>query len=71
MFKYVSYFFGKKTNKMPKNFSTSSKFNKCGTCVRNCPENNIIIKDGKIVCEDKCIVCTRCNAIFYKGKEVK
>ena len=77
MCKNVSYIFGKKTNKMPKKFSTSSKCNKCGICVRKCPENNISIKNGRIVFEDKCIVCARCmnicpmNAILYKGKEIK
>ncbi|MBC5624923.1 hypothetical protein H8S10_05570 [Clostridium sp. NSJ-49] len=77
MCKDVSYFFGKKSNKVAKNFSTSIKCNKCGTCVRSCPENNIFIKDGKIVFGDKCITCARClnicpmNAILYKGKEIK
>ena len=77
MCKNVSYIFGKKTNKMLKKFSTSSKCNKCGICVRKCPENNISIKNGRIVFEDKCIVCARCmnicpmNAILYKGKEIK
>ena len=75
--KYTSYVYGKSTKKMARKFSTSSKCNKCGTCVRSCPENNIAIKDGNIVFGDNCVVCARClnicpmNAILYKGKEVK
>ena len=73
----VAYIYGKKGGKVPRSFSVSEKCIKCGACVRGCPQENIIIKDGKITFDDNCIVCSRClnicptNAILYKGKEVE
>lgn len=51
---------------------------KCQKCVRNCPENAIEFRDGKIsfANSDRCMGCLRCynfcpmNAIQYKGTTV-
>ncbi len=34
---------------------------KCGKCVKNCPQNNISVKDGKITFGKDCIGCVRCS----------
>ncbi|MCM1306937.1 MAG: EFR1 family ferrodoxin [Bacteroides sp.] len=33
----------------------------CGMCARNCPVNNIVIKDGKFRFKGDCLMCTRCS----------
>ena len=33
----------------------------CGICEKNCPVNNLVIKDEKVVAQNKCIFCTRCE----------
>lgn len=35
----------------------------CSACVRQCPSNNIEIKDGRISFKDKCLACGRCYNI--------
>lgn len=59
-----------------KNFSVDDTCVKCGLCVKNCPENNIVFDDNKnIKFLNKCMMCTRCihncpkNAINYKSKK--
>lgn len=61
---------------MGKNFSVDDTCVKCGLCVKNCPENNIVFNDNKnIKFLNKCMLCTRCihncpkNAINYKGEK--
>jgi len=39
------------------------KCTKCGLCVRNCPEKNISIKNGKVKFSYRCDMCMRCS--FY------
>lgn len=38
----------------------------CGKCARNCPVDNIEMKDGKPVFGNKCMMCARCS--FYCPK---
>ena len=33
----------------------------CGACAKNCPVNNIVIKDGKFRFKGDCLMCTRCS----------
>ena len=33
----------------------------CGMCAKNCPVNNIVIKDGKFRFNGDCLMCTRCS----------
>lgn len=33
----------------------------CGLCAKNCPVNNIVIKDGKFRFKGDCLMCTRCS----------
>lgn len=33
----------------------------CGMCAKNCPVNNIVIKDGKFRFKGDCLMCTRCS----------
>ncbi|WP_270658881.1 4Fe-4S dicluster domain-containing protein [Paraclostridium bifermentans] len=61
---------------MGKNFSVDEDCVKCGICVKNCPEKNIIFDDNKeIKFLNKCMLCTRCihncpkNAINYKNNK--
>ncbi len=39
---------------------TTEKCNLCGLCVRNCPTNNIYVKDNKISFKRECFLCMRC-----------
>jgi Pyruvate/2-oxoacid:ferredoxin oxidoreductase delta subunit/flavodoxin len=43
-----------------KGFSSDEKCTKCKWCIKNCPTNNIVFKDDKIIFEDRCIICMRC-----------
>ena len=43
-----------------KGFNSDESCIKCKWCIKNCPTNNIVFKDNKIIFEDKCIVCMRC-----------
>ncbi len=43
-----------------KNFNISENCISCGKCVELCPVNNIALKDGKPVFEDKCLNCYSC-----------
>lgn len=61
---------------MGKNFSVDENCVKCGICVKNCPEKNIVFDDNKeIKFLNKCMLCTRCihncpkNAINYKNNK--
>lgn len=33
----------------------------CGKCVKDCPERNISVKDGKITFGGDCVMCARCS----------
>ncbi|MCD4712856.1 MAG: EFR1 family ferrodoxin [Clostridiales bacterium] len=58
-----------------KNFSIDESCISCGICEKNCPKNNITLKDKKY--HNRCILCTRCihncpaNAISYKKKKIE
>ena len=39
------------------------KCSKCGLCVKNCPSNNIELKNNKIIFHHSCYMCMRCS--FY------
>lgn len=60
---------------MGKSFSTSDMCNGCGLCAKQCPQNNIIIKNKVVKFKNKCMMCTRCihscpnNAIRYKKQQ--
>lgn len=60
----------------PKKFSVMDACISCGSCVKNCPLNNISLSDGKPVWSDNCIHCLSClcgcpqNAVEY-GKGTK
>lgn len=47
----------------------------CGTCLKVCPMNNIVLKDGKAVIGDNCATCLSCfhwcpkEAIWMSKKE--
>lgn len=71
----TSSFFSRKAKNKSKKFSISSNCNKCNKCIRNCPANNISLKNNKITFGENCILCTRClnscseNAILYNNKK--
>jgi len=44
-----------------------AKCNKCGLCVKMCPEKNIAIKKGKVCFSHNCDMCMRCS--FYCPKK--
>lgn len=39
----------------------NDKCTKCGLCVKNCPEDNISLKDGRIKFGHRCDMCMRCS----------
>lgn len=43
-----------------KGFSTDEKCIKCHWCIKNCPTNNIFMKNDKVIFGDTCIICMRC-----------
>lgn len=43
-----------------KGFYSDEKCIKCKWCIKNCPTDNIILKEGRVVFEDRCIICMRC-----------
>ncbi len=43
-----------------KGFSSDEKCIKCKWCIKNCPVNNIVLKENRITFEDRCIICMRC-----------
>ncbi len=43
-----------------KGFTTSENCIKCEWCIRNCPTQNIMVKDKEITFGDNCILCMRC-----------
>ncbi|MGL5352420.1 MAG: EFR1 family ferrodoxin [Clostridium sp.] len=43
-----------------KGFEADESCTKCKLCIKNCPTKNIVLKDNKVIFEDKCIVCMRC-----------
>lgn len=63
--------------KMGERFSVSSACTLCGKCVKNCPAENIEIRDGKITFGNNCIVCQACyhrcpnQAVMYQNKPNK
>ena len=42
-------------------YRADNKCTLCGLCVKNCPEDNIKIKDGKIEFGRRCDMCMRCS----------
>ncbi len=60
-----------------KNFWTDEKCNGCGTCLKICPANNIVIAKGKPKWQHQCENCLACmqwcpqNSIQYKKSTVK
>lgn len=44
-----------------KKYKVSDKCIHCQKCIKNCPVNNISLKDGKFVFGNKCIMCMRCS----------
>lgn len=62
--------------RLSKNISSTKDCDKCGLCLRNCPQGNITFEDGHAIFHSKCILCLRCiyicpiNAIRYKGKKI-
>lgn len=63
--------------KMGERFSVSDACTMCQKCVKNCPADNIAVKDGKITFGSKCVVCQACyhrcpvQAIMYMNKPNK
>lgn len=45
-----------------KNLKIDNKCNNCSLCIKNCPDNNLYIKDGKVTISSKnsCSKCLRC-----------
>jgi Pyruvate/2-oxoacid:ferredoxin oxidoreductase delta subunit/protein involved in ribonucleotide reduction len=43
-----------------KGFHTDEKCTKCKWCIKNCPTNNIVLKEGRVTFEEKCLICMRC-----------
>ena len=43
-----------------KGFISDEKCTKCKWCIKNCPTNNIVLIDDRIIFEDRCIICMRC-----------
>ncbi len=43
-----------------RNISVLDACNACGTCVRQCPVDNITMQDSKPVFGDKCVLCLNC-----------
>lgn len=41
-------------------FNSDDSCTKCKWCINNCPTNNIVLKDDKIIFNSKCILCMRC-----------
>ena len=62
---------------MGKNFHATEACVQCGTCVKNCPTQNIKIAEVGTKHLSKCMMCTKClhicpvNAIQYKGKTLE
>ncbi|WP_368489437.1 EFR1 family ferrodoxin [Clostridium sp. BJN0013] len=62
--------------KLSKNIYSTKECNKCGLCLRNCPQGNITFEGGYAIFHSKCILCLRCihicpiNAIRYKNKKI-
>lgn len=68
-------FFSVLARPMGKSFSTDSNCIGCGKCVKNCPQENISIKNDKVHFGWNCMLCTRCihqcptQAISYKKQK--
>lgn len=63
--------FGKVNEKLNfKGFISDEKCTKCTWCIKNCPTNNIVLKDDKIIFEDRCIICMRCYS-FCPNKAIQ
>lgn len=62
---------------MGKNFSVDDDCIRCGLCVRQCPQNNIVLNENGIIFKRNCMMCTKCihncpkNAILYKKEKYK
>lgn len=68
--------FQKKTAGYSKELKINSNCMGCGACVLLCPMQNLTMKDGKPVPDERCTMCYRCishcpkQAITLLGKEV-
>ena len=58
--------FYNKTTGYRKKMKISDSCIGCGSCVKNCPVNNLSIVDGKAVSAGKCAMCYRCVSICPK-----
>ncbi|MFL0197045.1 EFR1 family ferrodoxin [Clostridium sp. WILCCON 0269] len=62
--------------RLSKNINSTKDCDKCGLCLRNCPQGNITFEGGRAIFHSKCILCLRCihicpiNAIRYKNKKI-
>lgn len=62
--------------RLSRNIYSTRECNKCGLCLRNCPQGNITFEGGHAVFHSKCILCLRCihicpiNVIRYKNKKI-
>lgn len=56
-------------------FSPSEKCTGCSLCAKQCPKENIVMKNGRPIFGKKCMFCMRCintcpvNAILYNKKQ--
>jgi len=41
-------------------WTVNQNCNQCGLCVAQCPAANIHMEEGKLIFEDKCLLCLRC-----------
>ena len=68
------WFYNKTTGYSDKLKIDSAKCVGCGMCAKNCPTNNIVIKDGMASASSQCTMCYRCvdycpkQAITLLGK---
>lgn len=62
---------------MAKNYKADNNCIRCGKCVKNCPQNNIKLRNNEIEFGRNCMMCTKCfhscpsGAILYKGNKYK
>jgi len=49
-----------KVPKMDDKFWVDERCNKCGLCVKLCPEHNVTLEDGKLVWNHRCSQCLGC-----------
>ena len=70
------WFYTKTTSYKNKPDIDFEKCTSCGLCVKNCPMNNLEIKEGKLTHKNKCTMCYRCvnhcpaEALTILGKKI-